>query len=157
MNFVVKSQLIFIFIFYSCTIVKASWVTSCKPCVNVLESCIKCSTKTECEDCARSYKNNECYKCYADIFVEPLNCENSIKYQNLACTVKCQVEDSLKGTCNPKSGACTCGSDDFIAQLLNSQMVLLIPTNGSFNSTFKLKVDFNLIFSLIVFVKIILI
>ena len=150
MNFVVKSQLIFIFIFYSCTIVKASWLISCKPCVDVLESCIKCSTRDDCINCAKSYKNNGCFKCYADIFeVEQLYCENPIKYKNLACTVKCQVEDSLKGTCNPENAKCTCGSNDFIAQLLSS--------NVSLNSTFKLKVDFNLIFSLIVFVKIILI
>ena len=79
MNFAVKSQLILILIFYSCTIVKASWITSCKPCVDVLESCIECSSQSDCQACANNYKNNECFKCYDDIFKDEINCENSIK------------------------------------------------------------------------------
>ena len=127
MNFDAKTQLMLFVFFYSCNIVIANWLESCKPCVDTLKSWKKCSTQNECITCANDYSHIQCSKCYTDVFHEKiLYCDHkqSQEFQDLACGVKCRVENLLEWICISKNGECTCGTHDFILLQLLESLIL---------------------------------
>ena len=85
-----------------------SWVISCKPCIEVLNSCNFCKSKGDCLDCVMNI-DTSCFNCFNDIFSygqSTFNCDSAITYQKLACNYYCKPK--LAGECNKVNGKCTC-------------------------------------------------
>ena len=124
--------------------VNASWLTSCKACVSILESCNikKCSSENECITCSQSFGNTKCDKCFTEVFTEKdkLLCDYLVPYHNMACTMSCKVRTSLKGVCDAKKGGqCTCTADisafNVGVQGINISAILEMIENGSTTTT----------------------
>ena len=90
--------------------VNGNWLISCKPCVDVINACIKCSPQQNCMNCVQNMGNTQCDKCFFEIFAEgdSLNCNHDIPYQYQACTLSCNARKSLNGACDLISGRCIC-------------------------------------------------
>ena len=87
--------------------IDGSWLISCKPCSDILQSCNFCKEKIECYDCV-SKLDTSCNKCLNDIFngQTSLFCDSAVTYQKLACNYYCKP--SKAGICNQLNGKCTC-------------------------------------------------
>lgn len=86
------------------------WVTSCKPCVDVLKVCDYCTTNRECLDCVYETSNTQCYNCLNEIFStgNAFYCDNEFEYHNIACKYFCKTKNSSDGLCDYDSGECLC-------------------------------------------------
>ena len=89
----------------------STWLISCKPCVEILNACIYCSTEYECITCVNRIGNTKCTNCFEDIFRigSGLQCDYTIPYHIKACTISCNVREKLKGACDSKNdNKCIC-------------------------------------------------
>ena len=150
MTLINKSQLLALFVCCCCctNFVFSNYIISCKPCTSILDKCNGCSNQIKCRECSSNLNNTQCSKCFDDIFREKnIYCEQENEYQFLACSINCQVKEQINGVCDPRTGLCTCASDDLILQILSF--------DGSLNSS--LKVDLNSIVYLSIILNIFLI
>ena len=145
---------LFLFFIFSISKTDAYWITSCKGCVDILNACVYCNTQSSCISCSNSFGNNGCYKCYNDIFQEEeMNCDNSIRFHQVSCLVRCQVKTNnqmgamLKGVCHPSNGTCVCATDQMLTFILNNAADNNNNNNNVNNSAFNsyLKISFKLI------------
>ena len=89
--------------------ISGSALVTCKPCVEVLNTCNYCSLRSECLDCALKI-NTSCYNCLNDIFSygqHTFNCDSTVLYQKLACNYYCKPNKPF-GTCSTGTGICIC-------------------------------------------------
>ena len=130
-----------IFLLFSVVIFKsvnAYWLTSCKPCVDILNACVNCPTESECITCVEKIPNTKCTTCIRDIFKvdNGFQCDFTIQYHYIACTIKCNVKEKLKGVCDSKNNAkCTCTAFDLSSFNIgvegNGGIVIVDPSRAS--------------------------
>lgn len=150
--------LLFSFIFFAKVDCQSKiWITTCKPCVEVLKSCNNCLTKEEYTKCVASIPNTGCTKCLDDILIlgNDIFCDDMADYHNIVCNVNCKVKISLNGYCDRNTNKCTCSKTFFadfdptnlehLAQVVN-QGTTLIPNSASIKTHFD---HFKILFGLI--------
>ena len=90
--------------------ISGSWLTSCKPCLQVLNRCNYCQTFEECDVCF----NGICPTCLSDLFKygqSDLYCDSLISYHVAACGYYCKPGTAINSYCDNLTGKCTCSTD----------------------------------------------
>ena len=88
-----------------------SWLTSCKPCKDVLDECSDC-IGPNCIQCISEIDSSLCGKCGEEIAStvnSTLNCDNNIEYHKLVCRIRCRSSVLYThGECDANTAVCTC-------------------------------------------------
>ena len=103
----------FVFILISINIlgIFGSWLTSCKPCLEVLNRCNECKNYDECKICF----DGICPQCLNDVFNfgnSNFYCDTLISYHNASCSYYCKPSNALSGYCDFYNGICKCITTD---------------------------------------------
>ena len=111
---IILVSLISLFGLAQSSIMPRAWLTSCKPCNDILNECQNC-VKTSCSQCVSEIDSSRCSKCASEITAvgENLYCDGGIDYHRSVCTYSCrsrEIPDAFyrTGTCNFATGKCTC-------------------------------------------------
>ena len=91
-----------------------TWITSCKPCNDILTECLDCIGSVGCNACVAEIENSKCSTCSSDLkrVGDSMYCDGNIDYHRSSCTFNCRARDNVPffktGTCSVSTGKCDC-------------------------------------------------
>ena len=104
-----------------------SWLVSCKPCLETLLQCNKCTDFNECSVCF----DGICPNCLSDIFnfgSSYFYCDSLIAYHNASCNYYCKPSSALYGYCDYLNGVCKCITADSSSTTTTSSLTTISET-----------------------------